>query len=555
MEIKISINDKLTKILKKVITKKNSVFIIAAILFCGGLLIFSQQTVELDTFHDGDIIYAGPINENFRALRDRGLGSLADVDISGADIDKVLKYNGENWYAGNDDGGGSGDCKWDIVPGGISYGGGNVGIGTTNPVRKMEIHGPSGGEIVDILLQNNGAGGRKYLIGSTGGAADIGQGKFVISDGTTGSNHRLIIDSSGNIGIGITAPATKLDVNGTVTAEAFVGDGSGLTNLPGGSGFWSSATGGIHYSSGNIGIGTAIPIQKIDVAGGDINISSGYGIRINNTAAEGNYLRGNGTKFVSSAIQAGDIPGSNLTQGSGISLGGTLTNRLIGSGDNVTIAHSDTSSQASLNNSGNTFIQDIAVDTYGHITNLATGNVSKENLKLQGFYSGYANDQHLVIINNGNVGIGTISPDYLLEVTGSAGKPGGGSWSDSSDIRLKMNIAELNSSLALDKLCQLQGVTYNWINPEEHSEGKKASIIAQDLECIFPEWVGEADPKGRDKNLLPEGEKIKTISFPHDFNAYLIEAIKQLKSEIDEKDKRIHELEQEIAEIKHILGL
>ena len=54
----------------------------------------------------------------------------------------------------------------------------------------------------------------------------------------------------------------------------------------------------------------------------------------------------------------------------------------VGSGLSISsevLSHTDTSSQASSNNSGRTYIQDITLDTYGHVTGLATASESVVN--------------------------------------------------------------------------------------------------------------------------------------------------------------------------------
>ena len=73
---------------------------------------------------------------------------------------------------------------------------------------------------------------------------------------------------------------------------------------------------------------------------------------------------------------AGDIPtvnnGTLTVQGSnGLTGSGTFTAN-DSTSPTITISHADTSSQASVNNSGVTAIQDVTLDTYGHVTGLAS---------------------------------------------------------------------------------------------------------------------------------------------------------------------------------------
>lgn len=65
-----------------------------------------------------------------------------------------------------------------------------------------------------------------------------------------------------------------------------------------------------------------------------------------------------------------------VTAGSGLTGGGLLGAANQSGATSVTISHADTSSQASVNNSGTTFIQDVTLDTYGHVTGLSSATVS-----------------------------------------------------------------------------------------------------------------------------------------------------------------------------------
>ena len=100
-----------------------------------------------------------------------------------------------------------------------------------------------------------------------------------------------------------------------------------------------------------------------------------------------------------------------------------------------------------------------------------------------------------------NVGIGTSTPQYALDVlasgtgviarfnsTNSTGCTLGtdGTMTCTSDARLKKNVVSLGTEL--DSLMNLRPVEYNW-NYENDSQMKSLGFIAQEVESIFPKLV------------------------------------------------------------------
>jgi len=89
-----------------------------------------------------------------------------------------------------------------------------------------------------------------------------------------------------------------------------------------------------------------------------------------------------------------------------------------------------------------------------------------------------ANPSGLVVTDVGTVGLGG-RPGYGLELrnvlNSSAGKPGGGSWSNSSDRRLKENIEDLDP--VLDRLLSMRPVSFDWINPHIHGNKKTELVL------------------------------------------------------------------------------
>ncbi len=108
---------------------------------------------------------------------------------------------------------------------------GNVGIGTTNPnSARLHLYGPASFGAT-IRLTNTGTTGGDYFITSTDAGWNAGGNKLLIGNGTPASpNAKLILDSNGNVGIGVASPSGRLHITGSST------NGENLVYLSKGSG-------------------------------------------------------------------------------------------------------------------------------------------------------------------------------------------------------------------------------------------------------------------------------------------------------------------------------
>jgi len=99
-----------------------------------------------------------------------------------------------------------------------------------------------------------------------------------------------------------------------------------------------------------------------------------------------------------------------ISAGGGMSGGGSFTANQTGS-SSVTISHADTSSQASSNNSGRTYIQDVLLDGYGHVTGLTTATETVVNTDTVDYITSATFNTGNGIITGSGVGRASFSVD------------------------------------------------------------------------------------------------------------------------------------------------
>ena len=250
---------------------------------------------------------------------------------------------------------------------------------------------------------------------------------------------------------------------------------------------------------------------------------------------------------------------TTYSAGGGLTLSGT------------TFSHTDTSSQGSVNNSGRTYIQDITLDAYGHITGITSATETVVNTDTNTTYSAdgnygmtlsgtafrleddrrrnssttdiYTGNTHDFTFYDASVGIRWYtagSEDMRLLDNGTLHVDGDVvAYSTTvSDERLKDNVTTIQNPL--DKIKALRGVEYDW-NAGNRKGKRDLGLIAQEVEMVIPEIVHEHELP------LIDGESdtiYKTVDYEK-MVAVLIEGMKEQQSQIDELKSEISKLKGE----------
>jgi len=121
---------------------------------------------------------------------------------------------------------------------------------------------------------------------------------------------------------------------------------------------------------------------------------------------------------------------------------------------------------------------------------------TRYGLYIAGGYTTSATYDLLVATNkfavkgDGYVGVGTSAPAHLLELSADdAAKPGGGSWSSTSDIRLKKDTSAFTDGLSLIKKIKPINFKYNGLGGTPSDNQSYVGISAQEMQAIAPYTV------------------------------------------------------------------
>jgi hypothetical protein len=334
-----------------------------------------------------------------------------------------------------------------------------------------------------------GIGGNLFV----GSAATIG-GNLTLTGGTINSTGGVSI--SGNLSAGNISTTGELaaNVTSTGTSSFSTTNISTLANITSTTASTSTTTGALRVAGGAGIVG--------NVNAGNISATNVTGTLA--TAAQPN-VTSVGTLTGLTVNGTTTISGSNLTVNSTTvnfaSKGLTLNKGYDG--------NTATGGGITIEGAGATVLYDVSDDTWA--LNKKTKFPSGVSVTATTAATSYTSGALQVA---GGAGI-----SGALYVNGAITSNGDVIAFASSDARLKTNIKNITN--ALEKVSQINGVTFNWITPTPERTKTEVGLIAQEVQAVLPEVVTTRE----DGMLAVRYDRVISL---------LVEAIKDLKAEVEQ---------------------
>ena len=286
-----------------------------------------------------------------------------------------------------------------------------------------------------------------------GNQAGISFGTGTTTSAPGNVTERMRINSSGNVGIGTTSPGGKLDVDGTVLATSFAGRAYPYNSILGS---------GADASTGTIFAGsTSGQVSSIDVAGGGATNPNPNTIILKTTSAERMRI-----------TSAGDVVVGTTAALLNTSGRGNIT--INGSSESIMVLSNGGAWKSYLFNNGTNTILGATGD-FSIATNSGGTTVLHAN-------------------TSGNVGIGTTSPAYKLDVSGSANITG-------------TLTATVKSFIIDHPTKQGKKLQYGVLEGPEHSVYVRGKLTNNNTITLPDHWTGLVHEDTITVNLTPIGRK------------------------------------------------
>jgi len=459
--------------------------------------------------------------------------------------------------------------------GAIGYGGGELGFavttaGATSGIYTLATASPiiyfdhrATGNTGSFAFRNGTGGGTTLLTIASTGAATFSSSVTAQSFNAVSANPFLVLnDTSGSAAGSVTFQnngTQKFNLTTIASTNDFALYNNGGTN---------SFNLYVKHSNGNVGIGTASPGAKLDIAGSDIEM-----IRLSSSATNGSYISfrnsgtlngviGTGSNIIAGisnsdlalwanglmAFQAGGSERMRITSAGNVGIGTTSpSQRLTVSGGYISQVDGGVSTFLGYDGTGS-----LVGTTTNHYLRFITKNTERMRitsggeLLINATSNSATSDDGSKFVSNGRLfQVSSLSDNSqeslsMYSTTASAYRFYVG-WagtifatnttiSSLSDARVKENIRDLDSGL--DKIMALKPRLFDWKEGKGKDIKNDRGFIAQEFEEVFPDLIDEY------KQELEEGEE-PYKSVRADLIPVLVKAIQELKTEIDSLKNQI----------------